>query len=251
MTRQRYVMGNWKMQGSKTSIQELLIGIKNQLSATSTEVAVFPPFVYLEQTQEALQDSHIKWGAQNAAFYNNGAYTGEISVSMLQDFACSYVLVGHSERRALFGESNDIVAKKFLQVLEAGLTPVLCLGETLDERNQGKTQSVILAQLQSVLDLGANLEMLKKMVIAYEPVWAIGTGLTATPEQAQEVHNVIRQHLKKYHAALSGISVIYGGSVKANNAAALFAMPDIDGALVGGASLDAKEFCAIVESFKR
>ncbi len=244
-TRPRLVLGNWKMHGNLVENGRLL----NQLHAASTsqafgscEVGVCAPFPYLAQVAAALTDSPITWGAQDVSAQEKGAFTGEVSASMLADFDCRWVLVGHSERRALHGESDQIVADKARAALAAGLVPVICVGESLAEREAGNTLAVIERQLAPVLALGA--EALAKSVLAYEPVWAIGTGKTATPEQAQEVHAAIRAALRGL--GVEQVQVLYGGSVKGANAASLFAMADIDGALVGGASLQAEDFWQIV-----
>lgn len=210
-------------------------------AATTTQMGVCVPFPYLAQAAQALTGSSIAWGAQDISTQAQGAYTGEVSGAMLKDFSCRFVLVGHSERRAMHAESDQLVADKASAALKAGMTPVVCVGESLAERDAGQAVGVIARQLAPVLALGA--DAVKKMVVAYEPVWAIGTGRTASPEQAQEVHVAIRAALREIGA--EQVQVLYGGSVKAANAASLFAMPDIDGALVGGASLVAEEFLAI------
>jgi triosephosphate isomerase len=251
--RKSIIAGNWKMHGSQSTVQILLTELTKHITANdAAELIVFPPFVYLEQAKRLLEGSVIKWGAQNLATEQSGAFTGEISATMLRDFACQYVLVGHSERRSLYGETNEIVAKKFAIAKQAGLLPVLCVGETLAEREQGLTQQVVTHQLQAILHLTDGVKNLQNAVLAYEPVWAIGTGLTATPEQAQEIHAMLRQQVAKHDATIAQqLSILYGGSVKASNAKALFAMPDIDGGLVGGASLDAKEFIQIFHSIEK
>lgn len=244
----RLVMGNWKMNGSLAANQVLLTGLRNAVDAAADNgqyaqctIAVCPPAPYLAQVQQSLQGSAISWGAQDLSVQASGAYTGEVSAAMLNDFACRWVIVGHSERRAYHGESSELVAQKAQAALQAKITPVVCVGESLQERESAQTLRVIEQQLAPVLALGQ--EQVQNMVIAYEPVWAIGTGLTATPEQAQEVHAFIRAQLSQIGAA--NVQILYGGSVKANNAASLFAMPDINGALVGGAALQAEEFLAI------
>ena len=244
----RLVMGNWKMNGSLAANQVLLTGLRNAVDAAGEggqyaqcTIAVCPPTPYLAQVQQSLQGSGISWGAQDLSMQASGAYTGEVSAAMLNDFACRWVIVGHSERRAYHGETNDLVAQKAQAALAANITPVVCVGESLQERESEQTLRIIEEQLAPVLALGQ--EQVAKMVIAYEPVWAIGTGLTATPEQAQEVHAFIRGLLQNVGAPQ--VQILYGGSVKANNAASLFAMPDINGALVGGAALQAEEFLAI------
>lgn len=241
-TRTRLVLGNWKMHGNLADNTKLLNALlAAPRAATTTQMGVCVPFPYLAQTALALSGSSIAWGAQDISVHAQGAYTGEVSGGMLKDFSCHYVLVGHSERRAMHAESDQLVSDKARAALTAGLTPVVCVGESLAERDAGLEVSVIARQLAPVLALGS--EAVLKMVIAYEPVWAIGTGRTATPEQAQEVHAAIRAALKGVGA--EQVQILYGGSVKAANAASLFAMPDIDGALVGGASLVAADFLAI------
>jgi len=240
--RTRLVLGNWKMHGNLADNAKLLTALLAAPRASSvTQMGVCVPFPYLAQAAHALKGSAIAWGAQDISTQAQGAFTGEVSGRMLNDFACRFVLVGHSERRALHAETDQLVADKARAALSADLTPVVCVGESLAERDAGQAIAVIARQLAPVLALGA--EVVKKMVVAYEPVWAIGTGRTASPEQAQEVHAAIRSALQGIGAAQ--VQILYGGSVKAANAASLFAMPDIDGALVGGASLVAEEFLAI------
>ncbi len=242
--RKRLVMGNWKMHGSLAANAALLDGLTSGVAAAQAvdvQLAVCVPFPYLAQTRAALADSPISWGAQDVSVHAQGAYTGEVSAAMLADFACRWVLCGHSERRALHAESSNLVAAKAAGALAAGLTPVVCVGETLSDRDAGEAECVIGDQLDPVLALGA--DALSHMIVAYEPVWAIGTGRTASPEQAQAMHAHIRAALAKRGAGQTRI--LYGGSVKAANAASLFAQPDIDGALVGGASLVAAEFLNI------
>lgn len=246
---QPLVAGNWKMNGSLSSIHSLLDQLKQGVTEIQgVEMAVFPPFVYVNEIQRLLSDTPIRWGAQNLSAHQSGAYTGEVSVSMLLDFGCTYVLVGHSERRTLFGETDDLVAKKFAVARRAGVKPVLCVGEVLEEREQGITETVVARQLDAAIEL-EGIEGLSEAVIAYEPVWAIGTGKTATPDQAQEVHAFIRRKIAEQDAKIAdSIRILYGGSVKGSNAGELFAMPDIDGGLVGGASLDAQEFLSIAKA---
>ncbi|WP_461520651.1 triose-phosphate isomerase [Porticoccus sp.] len=234
--RRPLVAGNWKMYGSRESIASLVSGLLQINSVV--DVAVFPPYVYLQQVIKALADTTVGVGAQNVSEQRQGAYTGEISADMLKDIGCHYVIVGHSERRTLYGESDQQVADKFIAAQSVGLVPILCVGETLAQREQDETLAVIARQLDAVTAV-AGIEAACKAVIAYEPVWAIGTGKTATVDQAQEVHQAIRQRLG---AVAESTRLLYGGSVKAANAAELFAQPDIDGALVGGASLDSAEF---------
>ena len=243
------VAGNWKMNGSLSSIQELLTGIKQGIGAirAGVECAVFPPFVYLAEVERLLSGTVIRWGAQTVSEQPPGAFTGEVATAMLLDFHCTYVIVGHSERRTLYGETDAIVARKFAAARKAGLTPVLCIGELLEERERGITEEVVGRQLDAVLEL-EGIEGIKDAVIAYEPVWAIGTGKTATPAQAQEVHAFIRSRLAQHDAAIAAATrILYGGSVKGSNAAELFAMADIDGGLVGGASLNVQEFLTIAK----
>ena len=239
--RKRLVIGNWKMHGDTAFNSELLAGLRTGGDTSHCDIAVCVPFPYLYQTRSLLEGTGISWGAQDVSTHEKGAYTGEVAAAMLADFGCRWVLVGHSERRSYHGETDDLVAAKAQAALAAGLTPVVCVGETLQEQKAGQTLAIIQRQLAPVLALG--LDALQRLVVAYEPVWAIGTGLTATPEQAQEVHAVIRQQLES--AGAGQVRVLYGGSVKASNAASLFAMPDIDGALVGGAALVASEFLSI------
>ena len=247
MTRRKIVAGNWKMNGSSESVVELVKGLK---SNDAVDVVVAPTFVYLPVISEALKGSEIKLAAQTVSEFASGAYTGEVSLAMLKDFSVSHVILGHSERRSLFLETDAQVAKKVLATLDAGLTPILCVGETLEQREAGTTLDVCNAQVDAVLEL-VGVEMFDKIVVAYEPVWAIGTGKSATSEQAQEVHKGIRDNIAEKSLEIAQkVAILYGGSVKASNSAELFAQPDIDGALVGGASLDAKEFNSIIESAK-
>lgn len=244
--RRPLVAGNWKMNGSLASVRVLLESVRQGWRGHDVaELAVFPPFVYLAETERLLAGSTIAWGAQNLSQHASGAYTGEVAGAMLTDFGCRYVLVGHSERRTLYGEHDALVAAKFVAARQAGLMPVLCVGETLEERERGQTMQVIGRQMKAVLE-AAGSDAFAAAVIAYEPVWAIGTGHTASPEQAQEVHAFIRSQIAAMDANIAcSIRILYGGSVKSANAAELFAMPDIDGGLIGGASLQAAEFLAI------
>ncbi|MDP3843998.1 MAG: triose-phosphate isomerase [Oxalobacteraceae bacterium] len=244
--RRKLVCGNWKMNGSLVSNAVLLAGIKAGLSQSSCDVAVCVPAVYLAQCQSALTGSGLSWGAQDVSAHASGAYTGEISVSMLQDFSCEYVILGHSERRAYHGESDALVALKMQRVIQSGLTPVVCVGESLAERESGQTEAVVSAQMD-VLLAAIDAADLAKMVIAYEPVWAIGTGKTATPEMAQDVHAILRAKLGQKNGELAqAVRILYGGSMKPDNARELLAMPDIDGGLIGGAALNSADFLAIV-----
>ena len=239
--RARLVLGNWKMHGSLAENTPLLQALREADAASHCEIGVCVPFPYLAQAASVLEGSAVSWGAQDISAHAKGAYTGEVSGAMLKEFGCRFALAGHSERRTLHGETDQLVADKARAALDAGLTPVVCVGESLADREGGNTLGVIERQLEPILALGA--DALSRMVLAYEPVWAIGTGRTATPEQAQEVHGAIRVALRGLSAGQ--VHVLYGGSVKAANAATLFAMPDIDGALVGGASLVAEEFLRI------
>jgi triosephosphate isomerase len=244
--RQPLVAGNWKMNGSRESIASLLNGIKGGMGeVTAAEVAVCPPFAYLRDVQDLLSGSAVAWGGQDLSIHESGAYTGEVAGSMLADFGCKYAIVGHSERRTYHKESNELVAEKFEAALASGLVPIFCVGETLEQREQGVTESVVGAQVDAVIERGG-VEMLGKGVIAYEPVWAIGTGKTATPEQAQEVHAFIRARVaEKSGEVADKIRILYGGSMKPGNAAELISKPDIDGGLIGGAALKAEDFLAI------
>lgn len=241
--RKKLVAGNWKMNGSQAENAALLAAIKPALAGVQAAVCV--PFPYLAQAQAALAGSSIAWGAQNVSEQAKGAFTGEVSTAMLLDFGCRYVIVGHSERRSLYGESDAQVAAKYVAAQAAGLTPILCVGETLAERESNVTEAVVARQLDAVIAL-AGVKSLAQAVVAYEPVWAIGTGKTASPEQAQAVHAFIRNKIAALDAGVAANLVIqYGGSMKASNAAELMAQPDIDGGLIGGASLVADEFIAI------
>jgi triosephosphate isomerase len=235
MGRARVVAGNWKMHGSRASIAALLDALVRE---SPEGCAVCAPYPYLAQVAERLKGTKIAWGAQNVSEHAQGAYTGEVSAAMLAEFGCRYVLVGHSERRQLYGETDAQVAAKFAAVRAAGMTPVLCVGETLQERDAGRTEEVVERQLSKILEKNT----FEKAVLAYEPVWAIGTGRNATPEQAQAVHAFLRKRVP------DGTAILYGGSVKPQNAAAIFAMPDVDGGLIGGASLVAKDFLEIVRA---
>ena len=234
------------MNSSQAMVNELLTGLlEGTRDGADVDMAVFPPFPYLAQAQSMLQGSSIAWGGQNLNPAEMGAHTGEIAASMLLDFGCRYVLVGHSERRTLYGESDEDVAERFEAALAAGLHPVLCVGETLEEREGGMTEEVVARQLDAVLNK-CGVEVFAGATVAYEPVWAIGTGVTASPEQAQAVHAFIRDKFAALDAIIAGqLRILYGGSVNGSNAADLFAREDIDGGLVGGASLKAEDFLAI------
>jgi len=244
--RRPMVAGNWKMNGTLQSVADLLNALKNEALPDDIDVAVFPSLPHLQLAQQSLQDSTIQLGAQDCAVQlEEGALTGETSAMQLRDLNCSLVLVGHSERRELQSEDDQVVCRKFIAAQAAGLTPVLCVGETLAQREQGHAISTVAAQVDAVI-AAAGVQALKQAVLAYEPVWAIGTGLTATPEQAQEVHAALRKHVASYDAQIAQqLRILYGGSVKAANAVELFTQEDIDGGLIGGASLKADDFGAI------
>ncbi len=245
------VVGNWKMHGSTASIANLLEDLKAGLTdLDKVTVSVCAPFVYIGQVAASLQGTKVQWGAQNLCDHEQGAYTGEISASMLSDLGCRYVIIGHSERRTLYAEDNRLIAAKYQLAQREGVTPILCVGESLEQREAGDTLSWIEQQLMAVID-AVGAEGLRGAVLAYEPIWAIGTGKTASPEQAQQVHAHIRKVLVAIDDSLAQtIQILYGGSVKADNAKELFEQQDIDGALVGGASLNAEEFAAIVKAAK-
>lgn len=243
--RSRLVAGNWKMHGSRASNRALLDAVVAGIAGLDgAECAVCVPFPYLGDAAGQLANTRLALGAQNLSEHAQGAFTGEVSATMLAEFGCRYVLVGHSERRQLYGETDAAVAAKFAAAAGQGITPVLCLGETLAEREAGRTEEVVGRQLEAVLRLNEK-KLFEKAVVAYEPVWAIGTGRTAAPEQVQEVHSFLRKKL------FAGTRLLYGGSVKRENAAALFALPDVDGGLIGGASLVAEDFLAIVKAAAR
>ncbi|MCO7521486.1 MULTISPECIES: triose-phosphate isomerase [unclassified Pseudomonas] len=244
--RRPMVAGNWKMHGTRASVVELTQGLGNLSLPSGVEVAVFPPSLFINQVIDGLEGKGISVGAQNSAVQpEQGALTGEVAPSQLAEVGCKYVLVGHSERRQVIGESDEVLNQKFAAAQQSGLTPVLCIGETLAEREAGETLEVVGRQLSSVIDV-FGIKAFANAVIAYEPVWAIGTGLTASPQQAQDVHAAIRKQLAAKDAEVAeSVQLLYGGSVKAANAAELFGMPDIDGGLIGGASLNADEFGAI------
>lgn len=244
--RTRLVAGNWKMHGSRDAnrrlVSEILAGISR---AGNVELAVCAPYPYLGQVADALANSAVAWGAQNVSEHAQGAYTGEVSAAMLAEFGCRYVIVGHSERRQLYGEGDALVAAKFAAVQAAGMVPILCVGETLEERDAGRTEQTVARQLDAVLAAGSP-QVFANAVLAYEPVWAIGTGRNATPQQAQDVHAFLRDRLAaRDRGVAQDLRILYGGSVKPANAGAIFAMPDVDGGLIGGASLIAADFLAI------
>ena len=246
--RRKLVIGNWKMNGNRAGNTALLSGILAGLNDFGADCAVCVPAPYLAQCQAELQGSPVAWGGQDLSVHASGAYTGEISAGMLADFGSRYVLCGHSERRAYHKESSELVAQKTVAALAAGLTPVVCVGETLAQREAGETEAVICGQLQAVLDaIGA--DDLARIVLAYEPVWAIGTGKTATPQIAQDAHAFLRARMAQKNAPVAaGVQILYGGSMKPDNAKELMAQPDIDGGLIGGAALKATDFLGIIQA---
>lgn len=247
--RTKLIAGNWKMNGAKPEIRSLIAGILARLDpARSAEVMVMPPFPYIPLVQSLLDHTPVLLGAQDLSPHHSGAYTGDVSGDMLADWHCTHVLVGHSERRSLHGESSKEVAAKFVAAQSAGLQPVLCVGESLEQRESGRTAEVVGEQIAAVVE-AAGIAAFSRSVVAYEPVWAIGTGKTATPDQAQEVHALIRAQLAAEDATIvDRVRILYGGSVKPDNAADLFACEDIDGGLIGGASLQADSFMAIYQA---
>ena len=251
--RRPIVAGNWKMHGSRAANAELVQALARDPAVDgASETVICPPYVYLSEVVSLARDSGLSVGAQNVSVETQqGAYTGEVSAQMLADVGCTYVIVGHSERRLLYHEGDTLVARKFAAVLAKGLIPILCVGEQLDERESGQTHRIVSRQLDAVLEL-CGVEALARAVVAYEPCWAIGTGRTATPEQAQDVHALIRGRIADRDARIAAVlRILYGGSVKAGNAAEIFAMPDVDGGLIGGASLKADEFLSIVAAAGR
>ncbi|MCW9004789.1 MAG: triose-phosphate isomerase [Gammaproteobacteria bacterium] len=247
--RKPMVAGNWKMNGSSESVKELMAGIKDGMgSVNNAEVVVCPPAVYISRVVGAAADTAIKVGSQNICDEDKGAFTGEISGEMLKDTGCEYAIIGHSERRSLYGESDELVARRFAAARRNGIKPIFCIGETLEEREQGVTNDVCSRQIDAVVAL-EGVEALADGVIAYEPVWAIGTGKTASPEQAQEVHAFIRGKIAALNADVAeGLRILYGGSMNAGNAAELIGQADIDGGLIGGASLKSEDFLAICKA---
>lgn len=246
--RSKLIVGNWKMNGSRTGNAKLLSSIVAGLDAVEAACAVCVPAPFLQQCEDLLKGTPLAWGAQDVSIHASGAYTGEVCARMLAEFSCRYVIVGHSERRAYHREDSDLVAKKALAVLNEGMTPIVCVGETLAEREAGQTAQVVGAQLDALLEV-LDPASVAKIVLAYEPVWAIGTGRTATPEMAQEVHAQLRAQIRaKNAAAAETVAILYGGSMKPDNAEALLAQPDIDGGLIGGAALKAEDFLAIAHA---
>ena len=246
--RRALIVGNWKMNGSRASNAALLSQIADGLTSASVACAVCPPAPYLAQCEALLSGGLIAWGGQDVSVHTGGAYTGEVAASMLVELGCRYVIVGHSERRAYHGESNGLVARKAVAALAAGLTPIVCVGETLDERQAEHTEEVVGAQIDAVLALLDPADV-GRLVLAYEPVWAVGTGQVATPEIAQQVHAMLRARLNaKNPVAADTVQILYGGSMKPDNARQLLAQPDIDGGLIGGAALKASDFLAIMDA---
>ncbi|NEX20927.1 triose-phosphate isomerase [Thiorhodococcus mannitoliphagus] len=244
--RQPLIAGNWKMNGTRSSAEALIKGVlEGAEKLGKAEIAICPPFPFLEAGERLVANSSVRLGGQNVCTEASGAYTGEVSAAMLAEFGCSYVICGHSERREYYGETDAIVAKKLAIVVENGMKPILCVGETLDQREQGKTQEVIAQQIDAVIAQNG-IASFAELEIAYEPIWAIGTGKTATPEQAQEVHDFIRQRIAGQDQAIGAkVRILYGGSMKPGNASDLLSQPDIDGGLIGGAALAAEDFLAI------
>ena len=246
--RKTIVAGNWKMNASKDSVESLVTDILSGASDVSTEVIVCAPFPYLSQVEALIEGSNLMLGAQNLNVNVSGAFTGEVSAEMIKDFGANHVIVGHSERRSLYGETSEIVAEKTKAAINSGLTPILCLGESFDQRESGKTESVVSEQLNKVIKM-VGIEAFNNIIIAYEPVWAIGTGMTATPEQAQAVHKFIRDLLASSSKDIADkAAILYGGSMNAGNAVELISCADIDGGLIGGAALKAEDFLQICKA---
>jgi triosephosphate isomerase (TIM) len=248
--RQSIIVGNWKMNGTSVSSRALLHAIVDHAGRDGSggDIGVCVPYIFIPEARRIVDGSRVLLGAQNVADQPSGAYTGEISAQMLKEYECRLAIVGHSERRLHYGESNELVASRFKQAVDGGLTPILCVGETSDQRERNETFATIIAQLDAVLGV-SGIQYFKNAIVAYEPVWAIGTGKTATSDQAQEVHRLIRNNIAGIDQTIAdALPILYGGSVKPENAAELFAMPDIDGGLIGGASLNAESFLAICNS---
>ena len=246
--RKTIVAGNWKMNASKDSVESLVTDILSGASDVSAEIIVCAPFPYLSQVEVLIEGSNLMLGAQNLNLNASGAFTGEVSAEMIKDFGANHVIVGHSERRSLYGETSEIVAEKTKAAIDSGLTPILCLGESLDQRESGKTESVVSEQLNKVIKM-VGIEAFNNIIIAYEPVWAIGTGMTATPEQAQAVHKFIRDLLATSDQDIADkTAILYGGSMNAGNAVELISCADIDGGLIGGAALKAEDFLQICKA---
>ena len=246
--RKTIIAGNWKMNASKASVKSLIDGILSGMEGINSEVLVCVPFPYMSQVESLIEGSNLKLGAQNININSSGAFTGEVSADMIKDFGAKHVIVGHSERRSLYGETSSVVAEKTKAALDAGLTPLLCVGESLEHREAGKTEAVVAEQINAVIEL-VGIESFDNIIIAYEPVWAIGTGMTATPEQAQAVHFFIRNLLGESSENIAQKTpILYGGSMNAGNAVELISCPDIDGGLIGGAALKAEDFLQICKA---
>jgi len=246
--RRTIVAGNWKMNASKESVNQLILGILSGMGEVSSEVVVCAPFPYLSQVENLIADSEVKLGAQNLNTNSSGAFTGEVSANMIKDFGANHVIVGHSERRSLYGETNALVAEKAKAALENDLTPLLCVGESLEQREAGKTETVVAEQINTVIEL-VGISAFRNIIIAYEPVWAIGTGKTASPEQAQAIHLFIRGLLGESNVSIAqSTPILYGGSMNAGNANELISCADIDGGLIGGAALKAEDFLQICKA---
>ena len=246
--RKTIIAGNWKMNASKASVKSLIDGILSGMEGVNSEVLVCVPFPYMSQVESLIEGSNLKLGAQNININSSGAFTGEVSADMIKDFGAKHVIVGHSERRSLYGETSSVVAEKTKAALGAGLSPLLCVGESLEQRESGKTEAVVAEQINAVIEL-VGIESFDSIIIAYEPVWAIGTGMTATPEQAQAVHFFIRNLLGESSENIAQKTpILYGGSMNAGNAVELISCPDIDGGLIGGAALKAEDFLQICKA---
>ncbi|MDB4038311.1 triose-phosphate isomerase [Candidatus Thioglobus sp.] len=246
--RKTIIAGNWKMNASKASVKSLIGGILSGMEGVNSEVLVCVPFPYMSQVESLIEGSNLKLGAQNININSSGAFTGEVSADMIKDFGAKHVIVGHSERRSLYGETSSVVAEKTKAALGAGLFPLLCVGESLEQREAGKTETVVAEQINAVIEL-VGIESFDSIIIAYEPVWAIGTGMTATPEQAQAVHFFIRNLLGESSENIAQKTpILYGGSMNAGNAVELISCPDIDGGLIGGAALKAEDFLQICKA---
>jgi len=246
--RKTIIAGNWKMNASKASVKSLIGGILSGMEGVNSEVLVCVPFPYMSQVESLIEGSNLKLGAQNININSSGAFTGEVSADMIKDFGAKHVIVGHSERRSLYGETSSVVAEKTKAALGAGLSPLLCVGESLEQREAGKTETVVAEQINAVMEL-VGIESFDSIIIAYEPVWAIGTGMTATPEQAQAVHFFIRNLLGESSENIAQKTpILYGGSMNAGNAVELISCPDIDGGLIGGAALKAEDFLQICKA---
>jgi triosephosphate isomerase len=246
--RKTIIAGNWKMNASKVSVKSLIDGILSGMEGINSEVLVCVPFPYMSQVESLIEGSNLKLGAQNININSSGAFTGEVSADMIKDFGAKHVIVGHSERRSLYGETSSVAAEKTKAALDSGLTPLLCVGESLEHREAGKTEAVVEEQLNAVIEL-LGIDSFHNIIVAYEPVWAIGTGMTATPEQAQAVHLFIRNLLGESSENIAQKTpILYGGSMNAGNAVELISCPDIDGGLIGGAALKAEDFLQICKA---